>query len=133
MKFEIRWKGPEDGKDHARIVKGMVEITRVIDPRTSEVRIFEGGLDGLAEDDDVIGLELRPRRPLVSLCKQRKLLGSDVDFDRLGPIQKPSSRLRDDNQATVDQDVQPKSLKFADLSDTPRMAASENESGTART
>ncbi len=39
----------------------------------------------------------------------------------------------DDNQATVDQAAQPNPLKLADLSDTVRLAASENESGTAGT
>lgn len=50
---------PADNKDHAPIVKGTVEVIRLIDSHTSEVRILGityDGPNGVTKDDEVTGI-----------------------------------------------------------------------------
>ncbi len=64
MKFEVHAKAPADGKAGAPVVKGTVEVTRIIDAHTSEVRILteEPGF-GLAKNDDVVCVYSPPDKP----------------------------------------------------------------------
>ena len=58
MRFEVRANAPKGAKDRAPVVKGSVEIIRIIGLHNSEVRILkEDSEDELTADDDVIGID----------------------------------------------------------------------------
>ena len=60
MMFEVRANAQADRIDHAPIVKGTVEVIRIIDSHTSELRILGityDGPNGIAKDDVVIRID----------------------------------------------------------------------------
>ena len=74
MKLQVREKGSKDNRDQPPVVKGTIEVIRIIDRNTSEARILEvQGNSDLAKDDDVIPTELaamkkvRATAPLTGL------------------------------------------------------------------
>ncbi len=74
MRFEVRANAPEDAKDRAAVVKGSVEVIRILDQHMSEVRILsEDSEDKLTADDDVIGVI-----DLKSLAAAAKQFNSDT-------------------------------------------------------
>jgi len=74
MRFEVRANAPEDAKDRAPVVKGSVEVIRILDKHLSEVRILkDNSEDKLTADDNVIGVI-----DLKSLAAAAKQFNSDT-------------------------------------------------------